>query len=111
MALFIIFPITDRLTAFTLPGPGESFVYPSPATGNYIYLAFRMAESGQAHLLVYNESGSLVIEQQTSFPAGVQQILLDNFLLANGAYVYRIYISYDSGNSEKMSGKFVVIHR
>jgi hypothetical protein len=110
IVLSIAMILSDKLTAFTPPGPGQSFIYPSPATGNYVYLAFQMAESGNAHLLVYNETGSLVIDQQQSFPAGVQQMLLQNFLLADGAYVYRVYASYDSGNSEKMSGKFAVIH-
>ena len=105
-ALFFAMP----LAAFTPPGPGQSFVYPSPATGNYVNLAFDMAESGRAHLLIYNEAGSLVDDEQLSFSAGVQQIRLLNFLFANGAYVYTLQALYDSGRSEKMSGRFAVSH-
>jgi hypothetical protein len=110
LALLLVSLFTSALDAFTPPGPDQSFVYPSPAVGNYVNLAFDMAESGQVHLLIYNETGSLVDDEQLSFSAGVQKIRLLNFLFANGAYVYTLQADYDSGRSEKMTGRFAVSH-
>ena len=98
------------LNAFTPPSPGESFVYPNPTNTGTAHLAFYMAEPGNAHLLVYNENGSLVMDLRGTFPAGTQQFDLFNTLLADGAYIYRLSLAYDSGDSEGSSGKFAVIH-
>jgi hypothetical protein len=110
-ALLMLMFAYSHLSALTPPGPGEAFIYPSPATGNFAFLAFSMAESGQARVLVYNEAGSLVLDQRHDFLPGVQQFILNNYLFANGAYVYRVYTAYGSGRSEKMSGKFAVKHK
>jgi hypothetical protein len=109
-ALLFVSLFAPTLDAFTPPGPGHSFVYPSPAVGNDVTLAFDMAESGQVHLLIFNETASLVDDEQLSFSAGVQQIRLSNFLFANGAYIYILEANYLSGRSEKMSGRFAVSH-
>jgi hypothetical protein len=109
LSLCILLP-AGPIGAFTPPDPGGSFVYPNPATTGSAQLVFNMGGSGQVHIRIYNESCSLVMDLQQAFPAGVQQTPLSNFLFANGAYVYRIFIQYDSGGTEKLSGKFAVFH-
>ncbi len=111
LALSLILTLPTGLGAFTPPDPGSSFIYPSPVQGGACAtLAYNMAESGTARILIYGESGDLVDRVVETKPAGVSQSQVCTYTMAAGVFFYRVLLTYDSGRQEKLPvGRFLVM--
>jgi hypothetical protein len=91
------------------PGPGTSFVYPSPSTTGTVNFAFGMAEGGTAQVLVWNTSAELVADTSQTLWAGPQKITLSTQGWARGAYFYRVVLHYNSGTTDRLPpDKFLI---
>ena len=102
---------TPRYPGNNPPGPGDCFIYPSPARGDHATLSYYMAEPGAMKLKVWNEKAELVNLVTDEKPAGIQvtPFSVDGF--ATGIYLYTVELSYDSGRVEKIGiHKFVILH-
>ncbi len=92
------------------PGPGESYIYPSPAKGSFSTLAYRMAHPGRARISVYNELGRLVDQVEQEQPAGPCASRISTGSFAPGVYLYSISLHYASGESAQLPPrKFSVV--
>ncbi len=92
------------------PGPGEAFVYPSPARGAQASLCYDMAAPGRMDLKIRNEAGELADEVQDRKPAGVQVTPFSVASFATGVYFYQVTLAYDSAPSVKLAvKKFAVL--
>lgn len=93
------------------PGPGQCFLYPSPARGASATLSYSMAEPGGMEFKVWNQNGELAAEVRDRKPAGIHITPLSLVDFASGVYYYRVQLTYDSGRTERIgTKKFVVIH-
>jgi hypothetical protein len=102
---------TPPYTGYNPPGPGESYVYPSPVKGEQAHISYYMAEAGTMYLRVWNEKAQLAMEAQDQKPAGVQTTDLDFSGLATGVYYYILTLNYQSGRTEQIEAqKFIVLH-
>ncbi|HEY5038495.1 MAG TPA: SBBP repeat-containing protein, partial [bacterium] len=84
------------------PTPGTSFVYPSPATGGTVNIAYDMQESGTAQVSVWNASAELVTDVNQTQWVGPQKTTLNTQGWARGVYFYRVILHYNSGKLEKL---------
>lgn len=91
-----------------LPEPGKTFAYPSPTDCGWVAMAYHMREGGACLVRVFHEGGKVVASFREEKPAGPTFSRVNACPLAPGVYLYRLTLRYDSGTSEKLSGKFVV---
>jgi hypothetical protein len=92
------------------PAKGQTFAFPSPAKGSAINVVYNMVDSGKAAIRIWNENGDLVATIEERKLAGFQKsrIPINNF--APGVYLYKVVMTYDSGNVEKLDAqKFAVV--
>ncbi|HTC22300.1 MAG TPA: hypothetical protein VK859_15690 [bacterium] len=93
------------------PGPGECFIYPSPARGSQATVSFDMAGPGNVEIKIWNQNAGLVAQASGPEPAGVQVMPLNISGLLSGVYFYDVVIHYDSGQSVNIAPhKFAILH-
>ena len=103
-------PCPPGYTGPNPPGPGTSFTYPAPATGDQVNFAYYMREAGSAQILVWNEGGDLAAECNQQQGCGPQKAVLNIRGFAVGVYYYQVRMKYDSGGNENVkTKKFVVL--
>jgi DNA-binding beta-propeller fold protein YncE len=103
--------ITPSYQGSDPPGPGQCFIYPSPARGTTATVSYDMAQAGAIELKVWNWKGGWVGQVTDQKPAGVQVTPFDISGLATGVYFYDLKITYDSGSGVTIPPqKFVIIH-
>ena len=107
--LFVLLFPTPQALGLHTPPSDSCFVYPSPASGDTAWVVYNMPSSGTALVLVYNESGDLAAQVQETKSAGVQQTGLDLFYYRRGIYICRVFLTLDTGVSQRLkSFKFMV---
>ena len=103
----LLFAFPPSLTAIQTPRLGAAYVYPSPATGDFIHLVYEMPEPGRAIVRIFNEAGDLVENREERKAAGLQEIRLGTLYYTPGVYFYRVWLVLDSGRTDKLEpGKF-----
>jgi hypothetical protein len=91
------------------PTPGTSFVYPSPATGSSVNIAYYMEESGVSEVLVWNENAELVADWSLDQTIGPQTTIINIQGWAKGVYFYRVVLHYNSGQVQRFPpDKFLI---
>lgn len=94
----------------TPPAPGNTFIYPSPATGDTAEITYFMTGPGTVKIRVYNDAAQLVETVADEKQGGPQESLIDTKGLATGVYLYIINITYQGqGNSKIGPKKFMVL--
>lgn len=88
---------------------GTSYIFPSPAKGDFSQVAYHMLANGHVTIRVYNEAGGLVDNIQEDKFAGDQTTKIHTGAFAPGVYLYLVTIDYASGAQDLQSpNKFVV---
>lgn len=91
--------------------PDASILYPSPATGDYATVGYRMARAGEVRVRVWNAVGDPVADLVEMKGTGDQTSRLTVREYATGLYFYQVVLRYnDGGTSELPTEKFIVIH-
>ena len=111
LTLLLYFLPVHPAYSFQVPASDACYVYPSPATGNTAWVVYNMPSAGTALVLIYNESGDLVVQAQEGKPAGPQQQTgLNLFYYRRGVYFCRVFLTLDNGDTKVLKTfKFVVI--
>ena len=91
------------------PAKGQTFAYPSPARKGFVNIVYKMASVGRAVIKIWNENGDLVATQADNKLADIQKTQIPVATFAPGVYLYRVFITYDSGATENLDvQKFAV---
>jgi hypothetical protein len=91
-------------------GPGEAWVYPSPARGPMATFVCFMQAPGRIHLQVVNRAGVEAAMLDDSRPSGPATIPLSLTDFQSGVYYALLDLHYDGGREEKLPLlKFVVL--
>jgi hypothetical protein len=98
-------------TLSDLPGPGQSYLYPAPATGDKAAIAYYMSKQGRVFITVWSAAAERVAEFNETKQAGPQISNLNIRSYAMGVYLYRVRMEYDRGGSEKLKVKRFVVRR
>jgi hypothetical protein len=70
-----------------------------------------MSASGSVEILVWNANAELAAKVTDQKPPGAQSSQLNLQGFASGIYFYRVLLTYDSGQVERLKpGKFVIEH-
>jgi hypothetical protein len=90
-------------------GAAQAILFPSPARGGSVTVAYGMFAAGQATVLIWNDRGDLVakvVQQQLSGP---QLTVVPVGAFAPGVYLYRVDLKYAAGEVRSDVKKFTVI--
>jgi len=102
---------TPLVATGSQPGPGQSFIFPSPLTGNTGTVAYYMRSPGTVRLRIYNERAELTNEVVETRPSGVQTTEFNVAGFGSGVFIYLLTLEYDDGTTERLpSENFVILH-
>jgi hypothetical protein len=112
-------PLTPTPTPFLTPTPtptppapnGKPYVYSNPSTGPTVRFVYTLAESGTAHIRVWNASGQFVASLADAKGAGIQQSTLDIHTFAPGHYFYQVDLKYDSGREDRFTPEVLAVKK
>jgi hypothetical protein len=79
-------------------------LYPTITSGNLV-LSVNNSRSGNAQILIYSETGALVLKQTVFITKGSTENGINAGKLANGAYILQL-----NQGTEKQTRKFIVQH-
>jgi hypothetical protein len=104
-------PDLKAAPGLSLPAGKDLVVGPNPASGR-AYAFFRLAEAGQASLLVSNVLGETVLRSASqAWDAGVHKQDLDVGALAPGIYIVQLIANAGPGWGLRAAFKMAVIRR
>jgi|GEM_PF-1182480 hypothetical protein len=89
--------------------PVEAILFPSPAKGGSVTVAYKMSAAGTAYVMVWNDRGDLVAKVQQQQLAGPQTIVVPVGAFAPGVYLYRVDLHYPAGDNRSDVKKFTVV--
>ncbi|GEM_PF-1195728 len=92
-------------------GPGETFIFPAPCTGDSAKIAYYMAHPGRAHIRVWNLAAQLSADLDDWKSQGPQESLLDLRSFKDGVFLYRVEMDYDGGGTERSKVIHFVVRR
>jgi hypothetical protein len=96
--------------ALDAPEPGATYSYPLPVKPqSYINLVYNMTSSGTVQAVLFDEAGDQVLNFSEPKGEGLQTSTIYLCCLSPGLYFYRLTLTYDSGNLDKLRiGKILV---
>lgn len=91
------------------PDQGASFAFPSPANGDTVSIVYQMKSAGMANLRIWNENGDLAASLEEHRLGGPQKSIIPITSFAPGVYLFRMVLTYDSGEVQRLDvQKFAV---
>jgi hypothetical protein len=91
-------------------GAAQAILFPSPARGGSVTVAYGMFAAGNATVLVWNDRGDLVAKVEQPQLAGPQVTVVQVGAFAPGVYLYRVDLNYGPQGSVRSDvKKFTVI--
>ncbi|MGH7740070.1 MAG: hypothetical protein ACREL1_07990 [bacterium] len=85
-------------------------IFPSPARGDHVTLAYQMKSSGQMEMILWNQNREKAADITAAESAGEQKTSFSILGFSPGIYLYSVTLHYDSGASQKFApGKFAIV--
>jgi hypothetical protein len=104
-------PAVPTLVPVPYVASGATSIYPSPATGALVHIAFNMFQAGQANIVVLDSAGHVVLTVTEDLGAGPAAVAVDISLLTRGIYFYRVALTFSDGTDQRLAGgRFAVLH-
>jgi hypothetical protein len=98
----------DYTSESTISSEFKVICYPNPAKDKVTF-KFDLPKAGTVKIDVFNIAGEKVKEFKEHKNVGTGSIIWENIEVASGIYIYIAKVEYDTGGSEKVTGKIGVI--